>query len=155
MKTYTEDELKYKAEVYCSASEHCPSEVEAKLKQWGADEDMVEHIMEHLQKERYVDTLRFCCAFVRDKYRFAHWGRMRIVKELRMKRLPAEDISKGLEEIDEKEYAEGLQDLLDRKGRTVSGRNEYERKAKLIRFAVGKGFTPDEVMRYVKTDEFE
>ena len=34
MKEYTENELKYKAEAYCSATEHCPFEVMTKLSQW-------------------------------------------------------------------------------------------------------------------------
>jgi regulatory protein len=71
MKEYTEDELKYKAEAYCSTAEHCPSEVISKLNLWGADDVVTEHILEHLKKERYLDTQRFCKAFARDKYRFA------------------------------------------------------------------------------------
>lgn len=59
MKEYTEDELKYKAEAYCSTTEHCPAEVMAKLIQWGADGEMSERILAHLQKEHYVDSVRF------------------------------------------------------------------------------------------------
>ena len=110
MKEYTEDELKYKAEAYCSTTEHCPAEVMAKLIQWGADGEMSERILEHLQKERYVDSVRFCRAFVRDKYRFARWGRVKIVQALRMKHLSSEEIEAGVAEIDEEEYAKGLRD---------------------------------------------
>ncbi len=157
MKEYTEDELKYKAEAYCSTTEHCPAEVMAKLIQWGADGEMSERILAHLQKERYVDSVRFCRAFVRDKYRFARWGRVKIVQALRMKHLSSEEIEAGVAEIDEEEYAKGLRDLLRQKSKSVSGKNEYERNTKLIRFAVGKGFTMGEVLRYVKQidpDEF-
>lgn len=157
MKEYTEDELKYKAEAYCSTTEHCPAEVMAKLIQWGADGEMSERILEHLQKERYVDSVRFCRAFVRDKYRFARWGRVKIVQALRMKHLSSEEIEAGVAEIDEEEYAKGLRDLLRQKNKSVSGKNEYERNTKLIRFAVGRGFTMGEVLRYVKQidpDEF-
>jgi regulatory protein len=150
MKEYTEDELKYKAEAYCSTTEHCPAEVMAKLIQWGADGEMSERILEHLQKERYVDSVRFCRAFVRDKYRFARWGRVKIVQALRMKHLSSEEIEAGVAEIDEEEYAKGLRDLLRQKSKSVSGKNEYERNTKLIRFAVGRGFTMGEVLRYVK-----
>lgn len=101
MKEYTEDELKYKAEAYCSTAEHCPSEVISKLNLWGADDVVTEHILEHLKKERYLDTQRFCKAFVRDKYRFARWGRMKITQALRQKQLSSEDIAAGLDEIDE------------------------------------------------------
>lgn len=157
MKEYTENELKYKAEAYCSSTEHCPSEVLTKLSQWGADAEMSERILKHLQHERYVDSARYCRAFVRDKYRFARWGRMKISQALRMKHLPSEDIEAGMAEIDEAEYERGLRDLLRQKSKSVSGKNEYERNTKLIRFAVGRGFTMDEVLRYVKQvdiDEF-
>lgn len=157
MKEYTEDELKYKAEAYCSTAEHCPSEVISKLNLWGADDVVTEHILEHLKKERYLDTQRFCKAFVRDKYRFARWGRMKITQALRQKQLSSEDIAAGLDEIDETEYCENLKELLRQKSKTVSGKNEYERHTKLIRFAVGRGFTVDEVFRYIKQtdpDEF-
>lgn len=150
MKEYSENELRYKAESYCSAVEHCRSEVEEKLKSWGAGEEVTVRIILYLQKERYLDDARFCKAFVRDKYRFTRWGRMKIAQALRMKRLSPEDIQIGLEEIDEEEYGEGLKELLRQKKRTVTGRNDYERNAKLVRFAVGRGFSMDEVMRYVK-----
>lgn len=155
MKEYTENELKYKAEAYCSSTEHCPSEVLVKLSQWGADEDISQRILIHLQNERYVDSGRYCRAFVRDKYRFARWGRMKIIQALRMKHLSSEDIESGMAEIDEEEYERGLRDLLRQKSKSVSGKNEYERNTKLIRFAVGRGFTMDEVLRYVKQTDFD
>lgn len=150
MKTYTEDELKYKAEVYYSAAERCPSEVEKKLLQWGGEPDMVEQIMIHLFKERYLDTVRYCKAFVRDKYRFNQWGRMKISQALRMKQLSSSDIEAGMDEIDEDEYNSVLSALLKQKSRSIKAATTYERNAKLIRYAVGKGFLMDEVLRHVK-----
>ena len=150
MKEYTENELRNKAEVYCLAAERCPSEVEAKLQQWGASPETSAHILEHLQKERFVDTARFCRAFVRDKYRFNQWGRLKIIQALRMKQLPQEAISTGLEEIDEREYADMLLHLLQQKAKTVKAATEYERNAKLMRFAAGRGFSADEIMKQLK-----
>ena len=153
----SENDLKYKAEAYCSSMERCVADVEAKLSQWGATPEMMEKIVRHLQDERYIDQKRFCSAFVRDKYRFARWGRMKIAQALRQKQLSSEDIAAGLDEIDETEYCENLKELLRQKSKTVSGKNEYERNTKLIRFAVGRGFTVDEVLRYIKQkdpDEF-
>ena len=142
--------LRNKAEVYCSAAERCPADVEKKLLQWGADEEAVASVMQHLFRERYLDALRYCRFFVRDKYRFNQWGRMKISQALRMKQMSAEDIQAGLEEIDEEEYMEGLKRLLNQKRRSVKARNEYELNTKLIRYAVGKGFTMSEVLALVK-----
>lgn len=149
MKEYTENELRTKAEAYCAKTERCPMEVEQKLGQWGADEEMKARILASLEKDRFIDTARYCKAFVRDKYRFARWGRNKIVQALRMKHLPPEDIRAGLEEIDEDEYSRMLREVLAQKEKQVTGRNDYECAMKLIRFAVSRGFTLDEVKRYI------
>ena len=150
MKEYTENELKTKAEAYCAKTERCPVEVEQKLTQWGADEEMTARILTSLVKDRFIDTARYCKAFVRDKYRFARWGKNKIAQALRMKRLPAEDIRIGLEEIDEDEYNRMLRETLAQKEKQVTGKNDYECAMKLIRFAVSCGFTLDEVKRYIR-----
>lgn len=150
MKEYSEKELRYKAEAYCSAAERCPSEVEKKLLQWGGTSEIIETIMLHLFKERYLDTARYCCAFVRDKYRFNQWGRMKISQALRMKQLSSADIEAGMDEIDDEEYNSILANMLKQKARSIKSGTSYERNAKLIRFAIGRGFLMDEILRYVK-----
>lgn len=146
----SENDLRYKAETYCSAMERCVAEVENKLAQWGATPETMEKIVRHLQDERYIDEKRFCSAFVRDKYRFNQWGRVKISQALRRKKIPEEVIAEGLEEIDEREYIEILSDLIERKRRSVKAGTEYERNGKLIRFAVGRGFEMEAVCRCVK-----
>ena len=111
----SENDLRYKAEAYCSSMERCVTDVEAKLSQWGATPEMMEKIVRHLQDERYIDQKRFCSAFVRDKYRFNQWGRVKISQALRMKKIPADVIAEGLEEIDEREYVEILSGLIEQK----------------------------------------
>ena len=45
----SENDLRYKAEAYCSSMERCVADVEAKLSQWGATPEMMEKIVRHLQ----------------------------------------------------------------------------------------------------------
>lgn len=155
MKEYTENELTLKAEGYCASAERCPSDVEEKLQKWGASHESTGRIMTHLFKERYVDAARFCRFFVRDKYRFNQWGRMKIVQALRMKRLSPEDIKTGLEEIDEKEYDAILKNLLRKKAASLNALSDYERNNRLARFAAGRGFTMDEIMKHIKSDDLD
>ena len=140
------EEARFKAEAYCSASEHCRADVLAKLYQWGAPEDVWEDILKHLEKERYIDESRYAVAFVRDKYRFNQWGRMKIVQALRVKQIPASCISEALEKIEEGEYLSALSSLLKKKLRSVKASNDYERNGKLIRFAAGHGYEMSDIL---------
>lgn len=149
-KECSESEARNKAEAYCLSVERCVSEVEAKLEQWGADHEIKDRVIEHLIKEKYIDQRRYCAAFVRDKYRFNQWGRMKIVQALRLKKIPTDVISLGLEEIDESEYLSILSGLVEQKKRSIKANTDYERNGKLIRFAIGRGFEMEEILRCVK-----
>ena len=149
-KELTVQEARFKAEAYCSASEHCKFEVFSKLRQWGIAEESWESIVHHLEEERYIDEQRYACAFVRDKYRFNQWGRIKIIQALRMKQISSSCITEALEEIDEDEYLAVLISLLKRKARTIKASSDYERTGKLIRFAGGHGYEMDDVLCCMK-----
>lgn len=149
----SENEAKYKAEAYCSSAERCIAEVEAKLGQWGATEEVKEKVVRHLLNEKYIDQKRYCVAFVRDKYRFNQWGRIKINQALRLKKIPLDVIALGMEEIDEEEYMRILATLVEQKKKSIKARTEYERNGKLIRFAVGRGFEMEAVLRCVKQND--
>ena len=149
-KEMSAEEARLKAEAYCSLSEHCKSEVLGKLQQWGAPEKTWEAILNHLEKERYVDESRYATFFVRDKYRFNSWGRVKITQALKLKRIPSACILKALEEIDDEEYLASLLDQLQRKDRSVKARNDYERNGKLIRFAMGRGYEMGDILSCLK-----
>lgn len=149
-KECSESEVRIKAEAYCSVAERCRSEVAQKLWQWGASAEAEASILKHLEVENYVDENRYAIAFVRDKYRFSQWGRIKIIHALRMKHISESDIKEGLEHIDEEEYLSILNDLLSRKKRTVKASNDYERNGKLIRFAAGHGYELDDILSCLK-----
>jgi regulatory protein len=130
--------------------------VEAKLQGWGAeDEHEQAALIAHLLKERYIDEARYAVAFVRDKYRFNQWGRVKIQQALRMKRIRPEDIAAGLEAIDEEEYLENLRQLINQKRRSVKGASDYERNGKLIRFAIGRGYEMRDIMKFINSSEYD
>lgn len=144
------EEARVKAEVYCSTSEHCKSEVIGKLHLWGAPEDAWEAILNHLEKERYIDENRYATFFVRDKYRFNQWGKVKIAQTLRMKQIPSACIAGAMDEIDEREYLDILTSMLKKKVRTIKASNDYERKGKLIRFAAGRGYGLEDILWCMK-----
>ena len=149
-KECTVEEARLKAEAYCAMSEHCTDDVCRKLEQWGVPLAEFDSILEHLKKEKYVDDRRYAIAFVRDKYRFNQWGRIKIIQALRMKQISSSCITEALEEIDEDEYLAVLISLLKRKARTIKASSDYERTGKLIRFAGGHGYEMDDVLCCMK-----
>ena len=136
----TADEILYKLTARCSVSEQCLSDIEAKLSKYDLPEEEKTRILRHLVEEKYIDDRRYAEAFVRDKYRFNKWGRIKIAQGLRMKGIDSESISTAMDAIDETEYLNILRDLIKAKRKSTHGKNDYEINGKLVRFATGRGF---------------
>ncbi len=137
-------DLRNKAETYCASAEHCIWDVRQKLRQWGATNEDTESIIAHLQAERFVDELRYCQAFVHDKLLYQGWGRMKMRAQLQAKHLPTAAIEQALNEIDRDTYMSVLTRVLATKKRSIKSADSQARE-KLIRFAMQRGFTYDEI----------
>jgi regulatory protein len=134
------DILLKKAAAYCSRQEVCTEDMLRKLQVWGADAEQSEKLLIWLVKEKYIDNERFCRSFVNDKFRFNKWGKQKIAMALQMKRLPDETVEQVLSELDVSLYEEILAGLLQKKAREVKASSDYERKGKLLNFAMQRGF---------------
>ncbi|MEA4985668.1 Regulatory protein RecX [bioreactor metagenome] len=143
----TYEEALYKSAAYCSQSEHCISELKNKLAQWNVTESDQLKIIRYLKEEKYLDEKRFAFAYVKDKFRYNKWGKIKIRLELHQKRIEKELIEVALETIDPEEYEEMIIRLAKEKEKKLTYRNEYERKGKLYRFLAGKGFEMDVISR--------
>lgn len=138
---------------FCAAGEHCLSEVKERLRRWNVAADEAEALVQRLLDEGYVNEERYCRAFINDKVRFARWGRVKIAQALRQKQISPSLFYPLLDDIDEEEYLGQLRRLLEAKQREVRGRNAYERKAKLYRFALGRGYEMEEIRRFIPNFE--
>ncbi|MCI1683985.1 MAG: RecX family transcriptional regulator [Bacteroides sp.] len=153
MKEITETEAFSKVASYCSVAEHCSSEVIEKMRRWGLAYDSIDRVVKRLQEESYIDEERFCRAFINDKYRFAKWGKVKILQALRMKKIPDGLSMRFISEIDENEYLSILQRLLEAKKKSLRAQSEYELNGKLIRFALSRGFEMKDICRYVSLSD--
>ena len=139
-KEYSFDELFHKAASYCSISEHCISDVEEKLVAWKVPEQQRKKLINKLLEEDFINENRYALAFVRDKFRFNKWGKIKIELSLKAKGLNPEIIQMALSAIDEGEYQEMLASILKSKLATLEYEYEYEKQGKLFRFAQSRGF---------------
>jgi regulatory protein len=140
-----------KAMALCSRQEYSETDIRGKLKFWGTSPEDIDSIVEQLIKEKFVDDLRFTIAFVRDKVRLNKWGRIKIRYMLSMDKVKHSMIDQALEEIDEEIYADALQELLQKKARKLkSESNPFTKRQKLIKFAQGRGFEIDLIIKQMK-----
>jgi len=139
-----------KAAFLCSRSEKCTSEILDKLKLWGLSSDDSELVIEKLKVEKYLDDERFARAYVKDKFRFNHWGKQKIAHMLRSKNISSDILELAFEEIEEEGYSEELRKLLTDKLRSTKGKDKFDLRNKLMRFAMGRGFESSQIYAILK-----
>lgn len=150
-KITTKEKALDKAMHYCSRAEHCTHEVKQKLSTWGLnDEESINLIIEKLKKEKFIDDSRFASSYIREKMNYNHWGKIKIAMYLRIKRIEESIYNPLLQDFDNEIYIENLKYILEKKWPSIKGKNNYERKQKLIRFASGRGYELDIVVEHVE-----
>ena len=140
-----------KAASLCSLSEHCTSQIEEKLASWGVSAEDAESIVNYLVDEKFIDNSRFARAYCHDKFLYSHWGRVKIRQMLRHLRLSDEEIEEGMTTIQEEAYLETLQEALLAKDRTLKDTDKYQRKGKLVRHLLSRGFEMELAIEAVDT----
>jgi regulatory protein len=139
-----------KAALLCSRSEKCSSEIVDKLKLWGLSADESESVIKKLISEKYLDNERFARAYAKDKFRFNRWGRQKIEYMLRAKHINQEIVKIALEEITDEGYADELLRLIADKEKTIKAKDRYDKRNKLMRFAMGRGFESGKIYAVLK-----
>lgn len=139
-----------KAQGLCASQERCRHDIKQKLKQWGADVNEMDGILDQLEDEKFIDQERFASAFTKDKFRFHQWGKTKIDQALKQKYISESLIAKAFEEISDEDYMKTLTDELFKKKRFIGEVTDFEMKNKLIRYAVSKGYELEAI--YDKVD---
>jgi regulatory protein len=129
-----------KAMALCSRREYCIDDIRSKLHSWSVGENEIESIIVSLVKENFINENRYSEAFVKDKFRYNKWGKVKIRANLKMKKIPADVISSALNSIDHELYLKTLEELLTTHRRSVKAKNQYDLKGKLLRYGLSKGF---------------
>jgi len=153
MSNYTEA-LAFAA-AYCSTAEHCRSEILDKTEKFELNPEEKVQLIQRLQQEKFLDEKRYVRAFVRDRFRFNKWGRIKIRYMLRQKGIPSDLIDEGIETISEEDYLDMLFSLLKQKKPSVKSKSNYELRGKMLRFGSGRGFEPSLIAQCLKKMDIE
>lgn len=149
-KTQTPSGAYIKISHYCAYQERSHHEVRSKLFDYGLFSSEVEEIISKLITDGFLNEERFAKAFAGGKFRMKKWGRIKIEHELEAHKITPRCIRKGLEEIDEKDYANALKDILTRKLAHTEEPNPFRKRDRVARFAIGRGYEPELVWSILK-----
>jgi regulatory protein len=148
-RTLSYEQALQRAASLCSTSEHCIYDITNKLKKWGICTPDIDKIIDRLIDEKFIDESRYARAYVNDKFRFAHWGRVKIKNMLYLQHIPEAEINEALNNIPQHEYEEVLKGVIESKQRTLPETESYEARTKIIRFAIQRGFELHEITKFI------
>lgn len=139
----------------------CSGQVRRRLLRWsvaqqqkglpGFSDQQVEEIVVALIKERFVDDARFAGAYVRDKARFAGWGAVKIAYNLKGLGVAESVVKAAIAENMENFAPDRLKEILHKKWNGLKpGLALQQKREKVLRFALGRGFQYGQIMDIIK-----
>lgn len=143
----TDKEAVMLAEDACGRAEYCSHEIREKLRRRGVEAELIDRIIDSLEKRRFIDDRRYAMAFARSRQKYNGWGRRKIALALSAKRISRELIDEALEQIDPDEYIDALTDMISRWAASLERPLSREDRMKLTRRALGRGYDYDSIKR--------
>lgn len=147
---YTVKQAIPKIEFFCAYQERCHEEVVTKLHSMKMTSDEIDSILVHLIGENFLNEARFACSFARGKHRIKHWGKIRIVNELKFRKINQTLITIALKEISPEEYADTFHRLAEKQWESIRETNFQKKKKKFGDYLLRKGFESNLVFDKLK-----
>jgi regulatory protein len=150
---YSIKEAIHKIEHYCAYQERCHEEVVSKLRSMKLDTQETDEIIAHLIESNFLNESRFACSFARGKHRIKHWGKIRIVNELKFRKITTYNINLALKEITSEEYSATFHNLAERHWEALQESDSLKKRKKFCDYLLRRGFESNLV--YEKVRELE
>jgi len=147
--------IQKKIEHFCAYQDRCHDEVIQKLKSMSLDRTTIDEIIVKLIHDNFLNEERFACSFARGKHRIKHWGKIRIVNELKFRNISQYNITTALKEITTEEYAATFNTLAERHWESMKAPNTLAKRKNFCDFLLRKGFESHLVYEKVKELESE
>jgi regulatory protein len=129
-----------RARQYCMVQPRAHQEVRDKLYELGAWRKEVELAIAEMITSGFLSEERFALHYAVKKFKLYGWGKVKLKKGLRDKRVPDKLIAQALKNIDREEYTATLLKHARKQLRQIKDRVTWRRKLKLIDFLLRQGF---------------
>ncbi|MCX7987320.1 MAG: RecX family transcriptional regulator [Bacteroidales bacterium] len=98
-------------------------------------------LVQLLEKEGFIDELRYAKAFVNDKIRFERWGKIKIRYALQSKSINSTIIQTALESYPDESYLQIIEEEIRKKLKSIdTSLNPFIIKQKLMQFGYRRGY---------------
>lgn len=134
------EDAKRKLEHYCAYQERCHKEVRLKLENMALIPEAIDAIIVHLITNNYLNETRFANSFVSGKLRIKHWGKRRLILELKRKGISERIINDAITTIDYDEYLAIFNTLANKKLSQIKETNSFKKKKKLTDYLAYRGW---------------
>lgn len=137
-----------KLQHYCAYQDRCHYEVRSKLLDLGVYGDTLEEVIAELVKDNFLNEERYARSYARGKFRMKKWGKQKITRNLKMKKISAYCIRKAMTEIDQDEYEAVLDEIiLNRMGEKEDW--DYQLFQKTGKYVLSRGYESELVWRKI------
>ncbi|MCP4437880.1 MAG: RecX family transcriptional regulator [Aureispira sp.] len=135
------DEALAKLQRYCAYQERCHKEVRNKLIELGIYGNDLENIICDLIEDKFLNEQRFANVYAGGKFRQKKWGKQKIKIELKKKYVSIRCIDQAIkEEIPEEDYYNTLVSIIKKKDKFLTAPNLFQRRQKLAKYTISKGY---------------
>ncbi len=147
-KTYlTIDQVRQRLMRYCDKAERCQQDVLQQGMKWGLTFVESREMLSVLITNGFVSEQRYASAFVHDKFTFNSWGARKIELALRQKGVSEPNIRAALMQIPQEDEHAAIVGLIKKKEPQLRGLQLYQKKSKLYRYLMSKGFVASSIER--------
>ena len=152
-KTYSKDGAKPKLEKYCAYQERSHKQVFDKCRSYGLSESDSNEILVELIQSNFLNEERFVEAYVKGKFKIKSWGKQKISQGLKLAGINKKLISLSIQEIKFEDYIKTIQRLAEKKLKTLKDGTDFEKKIKVQRYLLSKGYKYDEISEALKLQD--
>lgn len=144
-----------KLEHFCAYQDRCHDEVISKMRSMSLTSAEIDEIVVHLINDNFLNEERFAQSFARGKHRIKHWGKVRIVNELKLRNISQYNINTALKEITTEEYFQTFHTVAERHWESIREGNTLKKRKKFCDYLLRKGYESNLIYEKVKDLETE
>jgi len=153
LNTFSIEEIRKKMEYYCAYQDRCHEEVYQKLFSFSLSTQEKEELMVYLIENNFLNEERFAKSFVRGKFNYKNWGKIRIVSELKFRKISSTLITIALKEVKDEDYIKKFNELTYKHWKSLTESDSLKKRKKFCDYFIRRGWESD--LLYEKVKELE